>query len=201
MRYPAAIPRDQAAHLLNAGARCADDPDIAARYGIGESERHAAEDRGAAIRPHDQQSLVVRLFLQRALRRDRYIVAEDHRVQTAADGLPGLRNRVVARHRDQRQVRVGRHLDGLPQGLRPPLSGVAGDLRPVKMACRFGERGFRGRPVRRAHRDDEIVRLRALPLVAQNSGVAHQVAIRRRPHHQGGFFDPGPFRHRPRDPH
>ena len=48
--------RDQARHFLDAGARRADDADVAARHDVGEAERHAGDDRGAAIRPHHEEA-------------------------------------------------------------------------------------------------------------------------------------------------
>ena len=53
--------RDQAGHFLHAGAGRADDADVAARDDVGEGERRAADDRGAAVRPHDEAAERARL--------------------------------------------------------------------------------------------------------------------------------------------
>ena len=55
LRDAAALVVDAAAELLQAGARCGDDADVAAAHDIRESQRHAVDDRGAAVRPHHQQ--------------------------------------------------------------------------------------------------------------------------------------------------
>ena len=49
---------------LQARARRRGEPDTAARHRVGESERHAAEDCGAAIRPHHEEPARARESLQ-----------------------------------------------------------------------------------------------------------------------------------------
>ena len=54
LRYTAAVPGYQARNFLYPGARGADDPDIAARHHVGESQGHTADDARTAIGTHDQ---------------------------------------------------------------------------------------------------------------------------------------------------
>ena len=56
VRHAPAQARDQARHFLQPGAGGRDDADVAARHGVGESDRRAGDERGAAVRPHEQQA-------------------------------------------------------------------------------------------------------------------------------------------------
>ena len=111
LRDAAAQVVDAAGDLLQPGARCGDETDVAAPHDVGEAERHAVDDRGAAIGAHHQQVLGARHRLDRALFVDRHVVGEQHHVQAERERLHRLGGGVVAGHRDQREVGVRRTLD------------------------------------------------------------------------------------------
>ena len=55
LRDAAAQVVDAAGHFLQPGARRRDEADVAAPHDVGKAERHAVDDRRAAIGPHHQQ--------------------------------------------------------------------------------------------------------------------------------------------------
>ena len=87
LRDALAALRDQAGHLLHAGARRADDADVAARHAVGEGERHAADDGGAAVGAHHQAAQRRGLALEGDFLFEGHVVAEDHHVEPARSAL------------------------------------------------------------------------------------------------------------------
>ena len=83
-------------------------PIVAAPHHIGEAERHAADDRGAAVGPHDDQIVRAGVALERDLVRERHVVAEQHDIEAEAQRLHRLGGGIVAGRRDQREI-GGRH--------------------------------------------------------------------------------------------
>ena len=57
-------------------------PIVPRRYGVREPERHAVQDRGPAVRAHEEQVLLHGQALELQLVRDRHVVAEEEHVQT-----------------------------------------------------------------------------------------------------------------------
>ena len=98
---------DQAGDLLQAGAGGGDHADRPAPHHVGEAERHAVDDRRAAVGTHHQQAAALRVALERDLVGDRHVVAEEHDVEAEAERLHRLGGRIFARHRDQREVGAG----------------------------------------------------------------------------------------------
>ena len=103
LAHPGAHRVDQARNLLQAGARRCDQADVAAPHRVGEAERHAIDDRGAAIGAHHHQPARARQFLERDFVGEIDVVAEHHHVESEVQRLPRLRRRIVSRSRDQRQ--------------------------------------------------------------------------------------------------
>ena len=123
---------DEAADLLEPRAGGADEADGPAPDGIGEAERHAVEDRGAAVRAHDEELLLRGEPLEEGLVGDGDVVAEDEDVEPALERLERLRGRVGARGRDDGEIGV--------RELARRLGDAAGDRlvagqRPVSAAC------------------------------------------------------------------
>ena len=85
------------------------------RIDVGEAERNAVDDGGAAIGSHHHQVVVARVRLERQLALGRHVVAEQHDIHAEPQRLHRLGGGVVARHRDQREIvaRIlgDRHLD------------------------------------------------------------------------------------------
>ena len=71
---------DETADLLEARAGSADEADAPAPHGIGEAQRHAVENGGAAVRTHDEKVLLRGESLEQDLVGDRDIVAEEEDV-------------------------------------------------------------------------------------------------------------------------
>ena len=59
---------EQRHHLLGTGARRRDDADRAGAHDVGEAERDAADDGGAAVRAHDEHARARRRVLEAAPR-------------------------------------------------------------------------------------------------------------------------------------
>lgn len=71
---------------------------------VAEAQRHAVDDRGAAVGAHHQQALVVRQPLEYHLVLDAEVVAEEHHVQVVLERLARLARGVGARDRDHREL-------------------------------------------------------------------------------------------------
>ena len=164
VRDAAAGARDQAGDLLDAGARRADDADVAARHDVGEGERHAADDRGAAIGPHHQTAQRARLLLQRDLVGDRDVVGEDHHVEAARSALrasaaaksPGTE--ISARLASGICLRAARMVRGCQTLPAPPSVRGASSWR-----CGLGERGVGGGAWLARSADDQVAGPAASP--------------------------------------
>src|SRR3972149_4566543 len=66
---------DEGGHLLEPGAGGGEAADRAAPHDIREGERHAVDDRGAAVGAHDDQTVLARELLQRHLVLEFHVVA------------------------------------------------------------------------------------------------------------------------------
>ena len=75
---------------------------------VGKGERRAADDGGAAIRPHHQQARLARLLLQRQFVGDRDVVAEHQHMQAAVERLARFGGGEFAGNGNQREVELGR---------------------------------------------------------------------------------------------
>ena len=109
MTDAAAAVGDEAGHFLDARSRRPDDADVATRDGIGEAERNATEDRGAAVGSHDQHASGLCGLLQRDLVGNRNVVGKHHDVEAMADRLHRLGRCINAGHGDQREVGAAQH--------------------------------------------------------------------------------------------
>ena len=76
LRDARALPVDEASDLLQPCAGGADAADLAAPHHIGKGERHAVDDRRAAVRTHDQKIAVAAKLFQRDFVFERDVVAE-----------------------------------------------------------------------------------------------------------------------------
>ncbi len=94
-------------HFLQPGARGCHQSDRAAAHDIGKTQRHAGDDRGAAVRAHHDQILADGELLERHFLCDRHVVAEQEYVQAGLQCLEGFGPRVGAWHRDLRDASVG----------------------------------------------------------------------------------------------
>src|SRR3954453_18048100 len=89
---------------------------------VGEAERDAVDDGGAAVGAHHHEAVIAGVRLQLDLVGDGDVVAEDHDVETEPDRLHRLRRRVVAGYRDQGEV-AGRVLGDRHGDARDGLGG------------------------------------------------------------------------------
>jgi hypothetical protein len=96
-----------ARHFLQSGTGRGDEADVAAAHDVREAERNAVDDRRAAIGPHDEQLARRGVALDHALVVDADVVREQHHVQSGRERLQRLGGRVIAGHRDQREIGVG----------------------------------------------------------------------------------------------
>src|SRR5262245_1175107 len=117
---------DAAGHFLHAGARRADHADGAAPDGVGEAERHAGDDRGPAVRPHDEEALLRCEALHRLLFGEWDVVAEEEYVQAALQRLERFGRRVGPGHRYLRERRPGELLLSHRDRARCDLDGAGG---------------------------------------------------------------------------
>ena len=78
VRDPAPGTREQHRDLLQSGPGCGDDPDPAGGDDVRERERRPGNVGGAAVGAHHQQSARVGALLERTLRPQRDVVAEQH---------------------------------------------------------------------------------------------------------------------------
>ena len=199
---PLAAAGDEAGDFLHPRSRGADDRDLAARHPVGEGQRHAVHDRGAAVGSHHEKAERPGLALEAGLLRDRHVVAEDHHVQPLAQGLAGLGRRERAGHGDQREVGAGRRPHRHADAARPPGGAVdGGGRRRFEQARRRGERRLGGLRAGAAHRDDEVAAVRGLALGRQHAGVRQDPLVGRGAHHQSRLLDPVHRRERPGEAH
>src|SRR6185295_1339384 len=82
---------DEADDLLQPRAGGGDEADAPAAHHVGEAERHAVEDGGAAVRPHEQPALAEGQALELELVGERHVVAEEEDVQAALERLERFR--------------------------------------------------------------------------------------------------------------
>jgi hypothetical protein len=152
---------EQAHDLLGAGPRRGDDADRAGAHDVGEPEGDPADVGGAAVGPHDEHVSGGGGVLEVHLVLDGHVVGEEHHRQAGGDGVEGLGDGVLPRHRDdgQRGVHPGRgRAEGAGGDRVVAATGVA--RRPQRR-----ERVGDGRETRRhgirgvgAQGDDEVVR-------------------------------------------
>ena len=193
----------QARHLLRAGARGAHHADRAAAHRVGEAERNAVDDRGAAIRPHDEEVSLPSILLQGNFIGERNVIAEQHHVEAEPQRLHRLGGSVFAGHRDQREVRLGRLREAHLQAARRFARGPAGCGVRGRLLERVERRGHRRLECGRgfsAQRDQQVVRARRERAVHQPGG-AQELEVRRRRHHRGDLLDAGQFAERRRELH
>ena len=152
---------EQAHHLLRAGAGRRDDADRPGAHDVGEAEGDTGDVRGAAVGPHDEHVGGGRGVLEPHLVVDGDVVGEQHHAQPRRDGVEGLGDGVLARHRDDREVGAGAG-GGRAEGARGDLVVTAAAR--VAGAPQRGEGlGDRRQPgiqpggVVGTDRDDEVV--------------------------------------------
>ena len=193
VRNPAAVVGDQARHFLDAGARRADDANIAARHDVGETQRRAIEDGGAAIGPHHQQPLLVCQNLQRHLVGDGHVVRKHHHVQAAAQRLARFGGGECAWHGNQCKIgqRIGRD-GGSDRPRRPNSSFAAGSLRSIQRGARRGQCRVGRRLIARGNRNNQIARRRWAVRIRQHTRIRHDADVRRRAHHHAALDHAGP---------
>ena len=152
---------EQAADLLRAGARRADDAHRPALDGVGEAERDAVDDRRAAVGAHEQQAALERAALERGLLTSRLTPSEKQKTcrpassaaaASCATWSPGTdRNAMLSSsspaRRGGERARRGA-LRALPPS--PPPCGERARRPPPAAADR--------RVVGRPDRDHEVVR-------------------------------------------
>ena len=188
-------PAHQAGDFLRAGARRADDADVAARNAVGEGQRRAVDDGGAAVGAHHQSAQRLGFALEGDFLFEGHVVAEDHHVETCAQRLARLAGGVVTRHRDQRQ-------GGSPAA---PPSAARRDCVDCCVPAPLPALGCAARRVR-WRRQARVWRLRAAcartarirslaaaasPSGVEQAGIGQDALVSRRRHHQGGFLHTG----------
>src|SRR5215210_6057317 len=87
LRDAGAVAVNQARNLLHPGARCTNHADGSEPYCVCETKWHAPDDRGAAVRSHEQQTFFESQLLECALVCDADVIAEYHHVHTELQRL------------------------------------------------------------------------------------------------------------------
>jgi hypothetical protein len=105
---------EQRHQVLRARAGGGDDPDRTGTDHVGEAEPDPADDGGAAVGPHHQDTGLGGTLLEQHLLLQGHVVAEDHGEQAGVDRVEGVGEGEAARRGDQRDGR-GR-VDGLRGG-------------------------------------------------------------------------------------
>src|SRR5262249_56463373 len=93
-----------AAKLLDARAGRPHDADMTARHFVPEAKADAIDDRGAAVRPHEQQPAAQRLVLEQNLVSDRDVVGKAENAEACIQRVPAWPRAVLPWHRDDGQV-------------------------------------------------------------------------------------------------
>ena len=192
---------DVAGDFLEPRARGRGDADPAPRHGVGEAERHAANDRGAAVGSHQEQASRARERLQLPLRREGHVVAEEHHVEPRAQRLQRLGPGVGAGHGDERQRGVGHRAEGRRERPRPWRARPGGRAVPGERRLGGGACGLGGRRPVGEDGDDEVGRPGRLAIRGEESRVAQERAILRRAHHRGRAYDTSHRLHVVRETH
>ena len=176
---------DADGHFLHAGARRADDADRAAPHGVRESERHAGDDRGAAVGPHDEEPLLRRQALHRLLLGERDVVAEEEDVQAALQRLQRFGGRVRARHGHLRERRALEPLLAHRDRARRDLDRAGGRLGVAAGERRLDRLERRRECARLAFDEDhEVGGRRARELRDEQARLAEDVLVRGRAHQE-----------------
>ena len=119
---------EQAHDLLGTGAGGGHDADGPLAHDVGEAHRDPADDRGAAVGPHDEHVRGGRGVLEPHLVLDRDVVGEDHDRDAGPHRVEGLGDGILPRHRDEREVGA-RESDAPPSvraaGAAPSPAGAA----------------------------------------------------------------------------
>src|SRR6516162_8986338 len=80
LRYAGAELMDPNSYLLRSGPRRSYNPNRTAANNIGKTKGHAIDDRGATIRAHYHQVMLVSVGLQCKFAVSRYVVTEEHHI-------------------------------------------------------------------------------------------------------------------------
>ena len=180
---------DEHRELLQAGSGSRDHPDVPAPHPVGEGERHPVDDRGAAIRSHDQEPAPAGLALELDLVLHRHVVAEEQNVQAQPQRAPRLVRGEGARNRDQREVRARQRLAGGAQSGEAKVGGFLGFGGAFERFHRRLEgsidRGAPGRP----DRDHQVVGSGAAPLRRQQARLVQYLEVGGNPDHEGRVPD------------
>ena len=90
----------------------ANDADRSAPDDVGEAEGDTVHDGSAAIGPHDHEIVLARILFESQFALGWHVVAEQHDIHPKTERLHRLGRRIVARHRDQREIVRGVFGDG-----------------------------------------------------------------------------------------
>jgi len=182
---------DHAGNLLDTRAGSAHDTDVARVDDVGEGDRHARDNTGAAVGTHEEQALLVRLLLQANLVLERNVVGEAEHVETQIERALKLGSSIFARDGEERHVGVGQLRDGLLPAGR--LSGAAGglllDRKVGEEGLGLSEHGVHHGLVVGLDDDDHVARVRSLGLIGKQAGVKEDILVRVGAHHDLALDD------------
>jgi hypothetical protein len=184
---------DQAGDLLGAGARGSHHAHRPGADDVGEAQPDAREHRGAALRAHHQQPALRAAALERDLVVERDVVGEQEDVQAPGQRAIGLERRVLAGHRDQRDVAALRR-GQRPRPLRVAIGGRAAAAGEESLD--LGE-DVVADAVLAVDGDHEV----AGPCLGARAQRGERAEVGRRAHHNLARRDAVVAAQRPRDPH
>ena len=182
-----------AGHSLQAGARGRDDSHRLAAFArglaahaIGEPEAHAVHDRGAAIRPHDEQAAFARRVLQSHFVVEADVVAVQEDVFAEIQRLACHAGRVPPRHADEHPACVGQLAGCRLEAARSEVLAdvAAAPPREQSVDLTEGRRGAFG--TGGADDDQQIIGQGRARGVGQQVRLRQQFLVRWRGHHDAG---------------
>ena len=183
LRDALAQPGDRARDLLQPGARGGREADAAPRHHVGEAERHAVEDGGAAVGPEQEAPALAGEPLELHLRRDGHVVAEEHDVQSRAECAQRLGAGVGARHGDQDEIRAGQGAQRALERARRCLGAAHRGWPSEQGVLGRRTRGLGRRRVLGHDRDHEIGGAGRGAVLGEQPRLLEQRAVGRRAHH------------------
>ena len=184
MGHPATEPVDLHHDLLQPGTRRGDQADRPALDRVGEGQRQPADHPGSAVGPHHEQPALTGLPLERHLILDAHVVAEDEGVDVPVQEPVNLRCHVLSGDGHEREVGVAGDAQGALEGAcrRHPRSAGRRHLVGQQLV-QLRDEGFTHRRVGHIGSDDEVCRSCAFQLGGAQPGIAKDLLVGRRAHH------------------
>ena len=174
-----------------AGRRClsGDDADPAGAHDVGEAQPDAADDRGAAVRAHDQQPATWASSLRRTSWSTETLSLKSITSAPACSASMASDERVLPGHRHHGEVGAAA-LQGAARGVRRDrVDGAAGALARGEQLLQPRQRRRQRAVVVGADRDEQVVRARPRRRLEAEAG--EQVEVQRRGHRDQCRLDSG----------